>query len=377
MIIIIKFLIFIIALWIFVDCELFFYVTIVNASSISANLNNIPTLTGSNFAKWKEHVSIVLGCMDLDYALRVDEPAKLTDNSTTEEKSIYEKWERSNRMSLMIIKHSISDTIRGAMPKEENAKKFLSQIADRFVASEKVEACTLLSKLVTMRYNGKGNIREYIMEMSNLVTKMKALKLEFSQEILVYLVLISLPTQFGPFKINYNTQREKWTLNELIAQCVQEEERMKQERTESAHLATHSHGYPGTKKRKFNHKTKGVADTGTSQATVQQKQDKGVPCFFCKKAVGHVKKDCPKYHKWLAKKGNQFSFVCCEFNLAEVPPNTWWIDTGTTIHISVSMQGCLRSRIPSDAERFINMGDGNKVRVEAIEVFRLKLESGF
>ncbi|KAH7836424.1 hypothetical protein Vadar_001106 [Vaccinium darrowii] len=179
--------------------------------------------------------------MDLDNALRVDEPAKLTDKSTAEEKSIYEKWERSNRMSLMIIKHSISDTIRGAMPEEENAKKFLSQIADRFVASEKVEACTLLSKLVTMRHNGKGNIREYIMEMSNLVTKMKALKLEFSQEILVYLVLISLPTQFGPFKINYNTQREKWTFNELIAQCVQEEERMKQERTESAHLATHSH----------------------------------------------------------------------------------------------------------------------------------------
>ncbi|KAH7857501.1 hypothetical protein Vadar_013417 [Vaccinium darrowii] len=89
--------------------------------------------------------------MDLDYALRVDEPAKLTDNSTAEEKSIYEKWERSNRMSLMIIKHSISYTIRGAMPGEENAKKFLSQIADRFVASEKVEACTLFSKLVTMR----------------------------------------------------------------------------------------------------------------------------------------------------------------------------------------------------------------------------------
>ncbi|KAH7860581.1 hypothetical protein Vadar_015129 [Vaccinium darrowii] len=78
--------------------------------------------------------------MDLDYTLRVDEPAKLTDKSTAEEKSIYEKWERSNRMSLMIIKHSISDTIRGAMPEEENAKKFLSQIADRFVASEKVEA---------------------------------------------------------------------------------------------------------------------------------------------------------------------------------------------------------------------------------------------
>ncbi|KAF7152393.1 hypothetical protein RHSIM_Rhsim01G0098800 [Rhododendron simsii] len=134
--------------------------------------------------------------MDLDYALRVDEPPKFTDKSSVDEGLTYEKWERSNRMSLMIIKHSISETIRGAMPEEENAKKFLSQIADRFVASEKVEACTLLSKLVTMRYNGKGNIREYIMEMSNIVAKMKALKLQFFEDILVFLILISLPTQF-------------------------------------------------------------------------------------------------------------------------------------------------------------------------------------
>ena len=91
-----------------------------------------------------------------------------------------------------------------------------------------------------MRYKGKENIREYIMEMSNLVTRLKALKLELSEDILVHLVLISLPTQFSPFKINYNTQKEKWTLNELIAQCVQKEERLKQEKIENAHLASTS-----------------------------------------------------------------------------------------------------------------------------------------
>ena len=68
-----------------------------------------------------------------------------------------------------------------------------------------------------MRYKGKENIREYIVEMSNLVTRLKALKLEFSEYILMHLVLISLPTQFSPFKISYNTQKEKCTLNELIA----------------------------------------------------------------------------------------------------------------------------------------------------------------
>ena len=76
------------------------------------------------------------------------------------------------------------------------------------------------------------------MEMSNLASKLKALKLELSEDLLVYLVLISLPAQYSQFKVSYNTQKDKWTLNELISHCVQEEERIKRERTESAHLAT-------------------------------------------------------------------------------------------------------------------------------------------
>ena len=51
---------------------------------------------------------------------------------------------------------------------------------------------THLSKLVNMRYNGKGNMREYTMEMSNLVSKLKELKLELFKEILVHFILISL-----------------------------------------------------------------------------------------------------------------------------------------------------------------------------------------
>ena len=95
------------------------------------------------------------------------------------------------------------------------------------------------------------------MEMSNLVTRLRALKLELSDDILVHLVSISLLAQFSPFKITYNAQKEKWALNELIAQCVQEEERLKQERIESAHLATSSHDNAANKKRKMNNNNKG------------------------------------------------------------------------------------------------------------------------
>ena len=43
------------------------------------------------------------------------------------------------------------------------------------------------------------------MEMSNLVTRLRALKLELSDDILMHLVLISLISQFSSFKISYNT----------------------------------------------------------------------------------------------------------------------------------------------------------------------------
>ena len=95
--------------------------------------------------------------MDLDYAIQTKQPPALTNDSTAKQRANFEKWGCSNRMSLMVMKHSISDTIRGAMSEEENAKSFLSQIAYQFVGSKKVKTSTILSKLVSMWYKGKGN----------------------------------------------------------------------------------------------------------------------------------------------------------------------------------------------------------------------------
>ena len=92
----------------------------------------------------------------------------------------------------MIMKHSILDNIKSIMLKEENVKKFLNQIANRFTKSQNVEMSTILGKLVSMRYRVKENIRDYIMDMSNLVTRLRTLKLELFDDILVHLVLISL-----------------------------------------------------------------------------------------------------------------------------------------------------------------------------------------
>jgi hypothetical protein len=49
-----------------------------------------------------------------------------------------------------------------------------------------------------------------------------------------------------------------------------------------------------------------------------------------------MKKNCTNYHAWRAKKGI-FSLVYEEVNSVSVSIDTWWIDSGATTHISVSM----------------------------------------
>ncbi|KAH9782842.1 hypothetical protein KPL71_009093 [Citrus sinensis] len=265
------------------------------------------------------------------------------------------------------MKRGVPKVFRSAITDEvTSASEFLTKIQKRFTKNDKAETSTHLASLISMKYKGKGNVREYIMEMSHLASKFKALGLDLSDDLVVHLVLISLPAQFNQFKVSYNCQKEKWNLNKLISFSVQEEERLKQEQTECAHVVS-------TSKDKGKRKKKGEAAASKGLEPKKPKAEHG--CFFCSKP-GHVKKECTKYHAWRVKKGTFLTLVCSETNLASVPRNTWWIDLGATTHICVSLQGYLSYRPPSDAERCIYVGDGKTVEVEEIGHFRLLMQTG-
>ena len=51
--------------------------------------------------------------MDIDYAIWKDEPPVVIETSSANDIALYERWERSNRLSVMFIKTKISAGIRG------------------------------------------------------------------------------------------------------------------------------------------------------------------------------------------------------------------------------------------------------------------------
>ena len=143
---------------------------------------------------------------------------------------------------MMFIKTKISARIRGSVDQYERVRDLLKAIDDQFVTSDKALASTLIMKFSSLRLTGVKVVREHIMQMRDTVAQLKKLKVEISESFLVHYILNTLPHQYGPFKISYNTHKDKWSIIELMTMCVQEEERLVMELGGSAMLATHRKG---------------------------------------------------------------------------------------------------------------------------------------
>ncbi|XP_070681818.1 uncharacterized protein [Malus domestica] len=251
----------------------------------SSVINSIEPLSGNNFKKWKRDLEIVLGLLDINLALKEEKPTALTNTSTNEQKLKFKKWENSNTLCLLIMEKTITEAIFGGIPASENAKEFMEFVSAKFMESEKAETRNLMSKLTTMKYDGVGGIREYILSMVDVATKLNSLKIPITDMYLVHLVLNSFPSKYDQLKIIYNALKDKWSVNELISICAQEEERFKKEKeTHSVHLTINAQ-----KRRPFkgsSHTTnKEAAKPNPSPKTLALgvNQTNNPDCYFCNK----------------------------------------------------------------------------------------------
>ena len=184
---------------------------------------------GSNFFECYERVQFSLGVLDLDLTLITDKPPEATDDSTPEQVEQSKAWAISNRLSMMFMRMTIANNIKISLPQTEFASEFLKSVEERFKRADKSLAGTLMAELTTMKYDGQKGIQQHILNMTEKATKLKALVMGMDESFLVQFVLNSLPSQFAPFKIHYNTNRDQWNLNELTSKCIQEEVRLRQE----------------------------------------------------------------------------------------------------------------------------------------------------
>ena len=86
----------------------FFFLFLVVFVAIHSLFSTIVVFNRLNFSEWKEQIKFYLGVIDLDLTFREEKPNAIIDESTDDEKNHFKNWERSNRLSLMYMRISIT-----------------------------------------------------------------------------------------------------------------------------------------------------------------------------------------------------------------------------------------------------------------------------
>ncbi|KAL5823990.1 hypothetical protein ACOSQ4_021890 [Xanthoceras sorbifolium] len=169
---------------------------------------------------------------------------------------------------------SVANNIKSTLPKTESAKQFMNFREEHSQTADKSLAGTLMGTLTTMKFDGSRTMYEHVIEMTNITTKLKSLGMNVDDNFLVQFIINSLPSEYSLFQMKYNTMKDKWNVNELHNMLVQEEMRLKNQRTHSIHLAK-----------------QGPLKMNESFVQVHKKEHKNYKCRLCGK-LGHFQKDC-------------------------------------------------------------------------------------
>ena len=107
--------------------------------------------------------------MDIDYAIQKDEPPQVNDTSTSAAIARYERWERSNRLSLIFIKSKINASDRGPIEHHDKVRAQLKAIDDQFKSSYKALASTLVISFSTTRLTEVKGVHAHINYIRDIV----------------------------------------------------------------------------------------------------------------------------------------------------------------------------------------------------------------
>lgn len=95
-------------------------------------------------------------------------------------------------MSLIAIKRTISEHLLSGLPEKGSAKEFLTALGERYQISDNAESGCLMKQLMDMRYDNNGGVREFILKMVHIQTKLKSHDINLNEKLIVSCLELSI-----------------------------------------------------------------------------------------------------------------------------------------------------------------------------------------
>jgi hypothetical protein len=231
----------------------------------------------------------------------------------------------------------ISEGILGAISDSTEAKKYMTSIEEKYRGNDKQYSLSIMHKLINTKHHSSKSVCEHIMYLCDLGAKLNAFKMWFDDPFMVHLALVSLPDEYENLVFSYNNMKEKCTIDEFISHVVLEEERLKKSNKDNINnignkRKFHGKGDNNNVKKNKPQSNYSKYEKSESSSSTQPKKD-GEVCHFCGDDI-HYKNVCAK---WLARKGEDYITFVDEYLYVNFSLNTWWIDSGATVHVCNSL----------------------------------------
>ncbi|XP_073820463.1 uncharacterized protein [Musca autumnalis] len=334
-----------------------------------SSMFNIEKLSEDNYESWNLQMKSVLIHQDLWEVI--------SDNDAVEKKSA--EWKKKDEKAMATIILCISPVQLSYIKKCKSAKDAWNSLSDIHRPKGPIRKVSLFKQLLNMKMEEDDAVQEYLCQFACVADKLAEAGIELSEDLLVIMILASLPKSFENFVVALESRDELPKLSALKAKLVEENERRKSalgmednnpttafmvnnkrspnnntRRNCDAHqrhpknnnirrnyiAQQWSPNNKNTRNHKQNPKNKNSINydanrqnpnnnTGSRQRGSHTSNNNNVKCYNCG-GRGHFAAHC----KNAARKGNEHAYTALTaVDNNNVSKNTWCFDTGASSHL--------------------------------------------
>ncbi|XP_073133292.1 uncharacterized protein [Henckelia pumila] len=307
-----------------------------NRNPLSAILDT-NKLIGPNYSDWLRNLKIVLASEKLTYVLTKAPPKEAAKDIIPDELKKLETWRFENAV---------------------NDADIHLHLQDLYGAQTRAERFTTVKALMTARMREETSVHEHGIRMIGYIERLVSLDMVLPHELLVDVLLLSLPNSFDGFVVNFSMNKIEATLEELVNMLTSFEATMKKEKPVLL-VGSSSRAKKWTKEKGKKHfsPTQKKKPNKKRLLNVPKTDKKDNVCFHCKQP-GHWMRNCRDY---LAQKRSEKGMFYIEINVSI--NNSSWVMT--------------RSKQLRESKTFLRMSNGARVAAKAKGDVYLVLNNNF
>ncbi|XP_074274207.1 uncharacterized protein LOC141598293 [Silene latifolia] len=286
---------------------------ITSASTSSASLTIVSWLrsfmdrcklekNGSNFADWDaQHRLAAQGDDKLRYLTKAA-PTEITTRSTPAARQTYEVYQKESAEMKNVLIFAMEAELQRSAIKISTAHEIYMKLVNMFSQAPRVIQYEAASAFFDLNIKEGQKVSPHVLKLMEHVETLKMHKVEIPNELVIDRILHSLSKikAYVQFRVNFNMQDKKVSLDELHKMLVQAEWDMGLSVSTTKDVLNVNHKSKGIfkkngKKGKKRTPNRNIAKTSeASSSKPKYSAPSGDKCHYCC-GVGHWKRNCSKY----------------------------------------------------------------------------------